>query len=345
MNLIIKFSRNLLPILLTVIIISCNSDDPLTVDGDTTTNNPTDDESSFVSVWSVSDANKTIVLPIYDGTGTSYDFTVDWGDGTIASVTSYDDPDRSHTYAAAGEKTVTIIGKLIGFNFFIVKDSNELIESITSWGDIHFGFETGIFWQCKALTTLPDESPDLTGITSISYYFSECDLFTGNVKNWDVSNIVNFDKAFYKALKFNEDISGWDVSKATTVDSMFAYTEAFNQDISSWDVTSITDFYGMFSKAKVFNQDISTWDVSNAYSLGAMFSGAEAFNQDISSWDVSNISKMSSMFSNNKSFNQDLSGWDTNNVTNCLHFVRYSTLEMAYLPTLGSCFSTTNFTY
>ena len=40
-----------------------------------------------------------------------HNFTVDWGDGwAIGTVTAYDDPDRIHVYAAAGDYTIKITG-------------------------------------------------------------------------------------------------------------------------------------------------------------------------------------------------------------------------------------------
>lgn len=50
---------------------------------------------SFVTKWdpAIDDAAPSIALPLTD-TGT-YDFTVNWGDGSTGTVTSADDPDAS----------------------------------------------------------------------------------------------------------------------------------------------------------------------------------------------------------------------------------------------------------
>ena len=67
---------------------------------------------TFITEWTV-EAGDTITLPIYEMQATdaergeaetyfNYDFTVDYGDGTTAEITSFDDADRMHTYTKDG---------------------------------------------------------------------------------------------------------------------------------------------------------------------------------------------------------------------------------------------------
>ena len=55
----------------------------------------------------------TLPLPV---AGT-YDFVVDWGDGTTGIVTAYNDAAIMHTYTTAGIKTVSIKGKMTHWSF------------------------------------------------------------------------------------------------------------------------------------------------------------------------------------------------------------------------------------
>ena len=367
----LNFFKSLFNLTLLVLIISCSSDDTVSNDNlldggndaedpievsdanddgsdvnndtdepvdDPDTNDNNEEGDSFISVWELSDENKTIVLPIYDGVNTAYDFTIDWGDGTTASVTSFDDVDKSHTYSDVGEKTVIITGSITGFNFFNVDDSSGLLKSITAWGDLHFGFDGGVFRDCVNLSTLPDNSPNLDGITEITFYFFKCESFVGPVKNWDVANITSFKHAFAEATIFDEDISLWNVSNANSLVSMFSQASSFNQDISKWNVSNVLDFSGMFASATLFNKNISSWKVGKATVMSSMFSGANSFNQNISGWDVSNVTNMTSMFRGNLAFDQDISEWDTSNVTRCLNFAASGAiLALENLPTKGDC--------
>ena len=322
--------------------------------------------NGFVTKWIVDDV-KTVHLPLYESSAedpSEYAFTVDWGDGTIGEVTTYDDPDAMHTYEDGGEKTITINGvSLKGFNFSKNQTSKDLFVSVEQWGNIALGNGGSYFSDCSNLSTFgATDAPNLSETTTLNKCFASTN-FNGDLSAWDVSTIMNMDSLFAACGSFNQDISSWDVGKVTDMRWMFSSASAFNQDISSWDVSKVTDMRWMFSSASAFNQDISSWDISNVTNMSGMLSSASAFNQDISSWDVSNVTNMSGMFLSASSFNQDISSWDvsnvtsmsvmffrayafsqnlsswnTINVTSCGSFNPGSAMTTEQLPTLGTCF-------
>ena len=70
----------------------------------------------FVTLWRFADDTYDFTIPLKDDDTLTYDFTVDWGDGSaISEVDSFDDSDKTHTYAVAGDYTITIIGTCQGF--------------------------------------------------------------------------------------------------------------------------------------------------------------------------------------------------------------------------------------
>jgi hypothetical protein len=73
--------------------------------------------------------------------GGQYNFTAHWGDGTQSVVTSYDDPDATHTYSSAGEYTVSVYGQLYGWRFDNAGDRLKLSD-ISQWGNM-FRFAPG----------------------------------------------------------------------------------------------------------------------------------------------------------------------------------------------------------
>ncbi len=111
--------------------------------------------------------------------------------------------------------------------------------------------------------------------------------------NLDTSNVRDMSSLFYtsttKGHNFNGNISNWDVSNVVDMEEMFVRAVAFNQDLSSWDVGNVTDMNNMFYHATVFNQNISSWDISSVTTMQNMFRGATAFYQDLSNWDVTGI--------------------------------------------------------
>ncbi|BAV95107.1 BspA family leucine-rich repeat surface protein [Ichthyobacterium seriolicida] len=282
----------------------------------------------FISKWKTTSNNEQIKLPIYDGG--EYDFTVDWGDGSEKQkVTSH--TGASHTYTTAGKYTITITGKIEGFNFGKVfncirtnpysfdkssgdypspgcSDTDKIID-ISSWGDLKLlnsieytkdrkSKYYGSFEECSKLVTLPMEVPNLEGVTNIARMFSGAKAFNGNIGSWNVSKVTNMAYMFHKAEAFNQNISSWTVSKVTNMESMFENATSFDQNIGIWNVSNVTNMVSMFKVAKSFNGNIGSWNVSNVIHRLEMFYFAKNFNQDLSSWDLpyNGIQNFSLMF-------------------------------------------------
>lgn len=303
-----------------------------------------DEAITFISTWELNTSNQTVKLPIYQGSAsdiTNYDFTVDWGDGTVDMVTSHNDADASHTYQSTGSKTVIITGFLTGFSFGQTPDSKESFYDVTQWGGLKLGNTGRNFEGCTNLIGFSArDEPNLNGITNMEFMFSNARVFNGDISGWDVRDATSMAGMFVGASSFNQDISSWDVSNidlmtgmfadadsfnqslsewdvgsVTDMEAMFAANDVFNQDLSSWDVSSVLEMRAMFRDAIAFNQNLSTWNVSNVRDMGLMFSGAFLFDQNISTWNVSNVTRMEGMFDEANAFNQDLSAWDVGQVT------------------------------
>ncbi|TPN85238.1 BspA family leucine-rich repeat surface protein [Aquimarina algicola] len=284
---------------------------------------------SFITKWDVTVLNLTVHLPIYSSSPddrTEYDFEVDWGDGTVQQVTSFDDPDAIHTYAAPGVKTVTITGTLQGFNFFKTRTSSTLFVDVAQWGNVLLGNGTLHFIRCANLRGFSaTDAPDLSTTPSCYGMFAGLIFFNSDLSNWDVSNVTNMNQMFTSTFRFDSDLSNWDVSNVKDMAFMFTASGSFNQDLSNWDVSSVENMRGMFMSASSFNQDLSNWDVSNVKDMSNMFNQALAFNHDLSNWDISNVKDMSSMFDQASMFNQNLSNWDVSGVGNMSSMFRLAT--------------------
>jgi len=247
----------------------------------------------FTTRWLLDDAGKTITLPL-PSAGT-YDFVVDWGDGTTGIVTAYNDADISHTYTTAGIKTVSIMGKMTHWSF---NDGGDKLK-IT---DVLRGGYSGLtslyrgFYGCSNLKFVANDSEWTKDVTSMYYMFGYCSAFNSDISAWDVSSVTDMYAMFVACSAFNSDISAWDVSSVADMYYMFGYCSVFNSDISAWDVSSVADMGYMFRNCYVFNSDISAWDVSSVASMTNMFYNCYVFNSDISAWDVSSVTDMADMF-------------------------------------------------
>lgn len=274
----------------------------------------------FITTWKTDNPGPTsddrIRIPTFSGE--TYDYGVDWGDGTSdTGVTG----NITHQYATPGTYTVSISGVFprIYFNDFegTTNDSDKII-SIDQWGTSEWTSMNNAFTHCSNLDVLATDIPNLANATSLGAMFRFCESLIGNptFSDWEVSTVTNFGNMFDGALLFNQDIGGWDVSNATYISYMFSQATNFNSDISNWDIDNVEFFDAVFVGAKTFNQPIGKWNTQHITSMHALFAGASSFNQDISSWDVSNVQNMGGMFSGATSFSQDISNWDVSNVTN-----------------------------
>lgn len=296
------------------------------IPGDTTI--PAD---AFVTTWqtdavgddTVSQTNQ-IRLPLEAG-GT-YNFTVDWGDGSTDVVTAVgqilpgETEPLTHTYAAPGTYDVVITGTIEGFGFGIDAgsgntDADKLID-VSQWGAVVLRNDGGVFMDADNLTGFSaTDEPDLSLITDLSFAFNDADSFNGNIGGWNTATVTTMRSIFGSAIAFDQDIGGWDTSAVANMSFMFDGAAAFNQDIGSWDTAAVTTMRGMFQSATAFNQNVGGWDISSVTDIRDMFSGAQTFNQDLSGWNTSAVTRMSATFQGPSSFNQDIGGWDTSSVT------------------------------
>lgn len=99
----------------------------------------------------------TFTLPLRSGY--SYNFTVDWGDGSAEStITAFDDPDITHSYTGAGTYIVQMDGTLQAWYFHNTGDKL-LLRTVENWGDTGFTGEGLLeaFYGCAEATHFAKE--------------------------------------------------------------------------------------------------------------------------------------------------------------------------------------------
>ena len=286
----------------------------------------------FVSTWktdNLSSGSSTatqVKLPLIS-TG-SYNFVVEWGDGTQSTITAWNQAQVTKTYSVAGTYQITIKGKCIGWVFNNTGDRLKIL-SVQQWGSFNLGTNQGAYFSGCANLNLSGVTDLLNLKTTTSLYaiFSGCSSLTtiGRLSEWDVSAIVTMAHAFFQCTLFNQDISTWNTSSVTDMSRMFQLNLAFNQNIGSWNVSNVTSFSHMFNTATAFNNggnsSINNWQIKTTGSVNFinMFWDATSFNQPIDSWNTIAVTNMSGMFKRSISgtnlFNQPLNSWNTSNVT------------------------------
>lgn len=129
-------------------------------------------KKGFITEWDCT-TSKTIALPFASGQPIAC--TVDWGDGTLSSVTTYNS--NSHTYSNYGTYRVEITG-YCPWSFGTITTTKSMITKVISWGDPSkfegFSFLSRGFSGCNKLNYLPQGSilrknTDSAPLTQIFY--------------------------------------------------------------------------------------------------------------------------------------------------------------------------------
>ncbi len=263
-------------------------------------------QDAFITTWQTTEANEYIFIQT---TGSGYDYTINWGDGTIDTNQT---GNAIHTYVTAGTHTISISGDFPRI-YFDNSGSKDKILTIEQWGDIKWTSMERAFSGCSNLniTNTAIDTPNLSSVTNMSLMFSSTSSFNYDIGDWDVSNVTNMSQMFYNASSFNQSLD-WDVSNVTDMNSMFFNARTFNGDISTWNVSKVIYMSYMFYNASSFNQPLN-WDTSNVTTTSNMFYNASSFNQPLN-WDMSNVTNITAMFRGASSFNQPLD-WDISKVT------------------------------
>ena len=87
---------------------------------------------------------------------------------------------------------------------------------------------TGMFYNCKALTSIDLSGFDTSNVTSMSTMFYNCNALTSlDLSGFDTSNVTSMSRIFSECNNLiSLDISGFDTSNVTNSESMFDYSSA-----------------------------------------------------------------------------------------------------------------------
>ena len=271
----------------------------------------------FITTWKTDNSgyscNSCITIPT--NYYLTYNYDVDWNNDGVFDEFGITG-DVTHNFGTPGTYTIRIQGNFPHIFFGKPGTDSRKIIAINQWGDINWSTMYRAFYGATQMTYNASDTPDLSGVTDMSFMFFNTSFFNGAIGSWDVSNVTNMSGLFRYARGFNSPIGSWDVSNVTDMSYMFQGASVFNQAIGSWDMSSVTNVIYMFAETEAFNQPLGSWDLSNVTNMSQMFYNTKAFNQALDSWDVSNVTNMSGMFRYAITFNGALNAWDVSNVTN-----------------------------
>jgi len=328
---------------------------------------------SFIFKITTTTSPQTFVIPCVN-IGT-FNATVDYGDGTGSqTVTAYNDSNLTHSFATAGQHTITIDGTFPNIRFYNNQESRLLVDEVVDLGDVGwvhlyrafrdcsnlttFNLGTGntsnvtgmsqFFERCASLTTLDLSSLDTSSATDMSYMFQHCTGLTAiDLSNFDTSSVISMVSMFRNCTSLTSlDVSNFDTSSVAGMQEMFRDCSSLaSLNISNFNTSSVTNMYQMFRTcSSLTTLDISSFDTSNIINMGLLFYNCSSLTAlNVSSFDTSSVTSMSSMFYFCSSLTTlDLSNFNTSSVANMsTMFNRCSSLTALNVSSFDTSSATT----
>ena len=248
-----------------------------------------------------SSLNTQFMMPLVSGG--SYNATVNWGDGSSDTITSYNQQEVTHTYSSAGQYEISIEGTLQGWQFNNAGDRLKMLD-VKQWGVLDLS-TSAAFYGCTNLDASATDAPTVSTTTFLQM-FRDCTNFNGAIGNWDVSTVTNTNRCFNSCTTFNKSLNTWNVSNVTDMQFMFGTCLSFDQDLNSWDTSNVDTMFGTFYDCQQFNGDIYSWDTTNVENMSLMFYNCDLFDQSLAAWNIENVTNFTS-------FMQNASGLSTTN--------------------------------
>ena len=204
------------------------------------------DPNAFRSVWATTALNETITIPTQN-VGT-FNATVDWGDGTIETITTYNG--FSHQYEYIGEHMISITGTFP--NIFIANGTEKLkIKRVTNLGTVGWTSLNKAFQGCTNLTEFTVGSTDTSGVTTIANILLNCSSLTNvDLSAMDTTLVTNMDSALLGCSSITSVyVSGWNTGACTRMAAMFLNCSALTSivGVEDWAITGLNATSGLTS--------------------------------------------------------------------------------------------------
>jgi len=240
------------------------------------------------STWRIAAPNETVHLPLQ--TAGTYNFVVDWGDGTTSTITSYDQVEATHTYAEVGDYLVSCEGLLTVWESQLSATAGRLL-SINNIG------ETGLitlnnFASGHALTLLESVvsvNSDTSAVNNFTFmmgYYAANTIV--NIKGLDITgaSYANY-IASYSSTITDVTISGVTIGNSGSLRAMTPMSSNIqNITLDNFTIGTDVEISGMKSPALTnFSGDVFTANAVASVNRG--FIGSTLLDLDISDWNVS----------------------------------------------------------
>ena len=253
---------------------------------------------SFIFKITTTTSPQSFTVPCHSyGT---FNATVDYGDGTGSqTVTAYNDSNLTHSFATAGQHTITIDGTFPNIRFSNNATSAALVDEVVDLGDVGWLMLYEAFLGCTNLTSFSAGTSNTVNNAYVQAMFRNCTSLTSvDLTNFDTSNATSFSNMFQSCSSLTTlDLSSFDTSSVTNTVLMFYNCPNLTTlDVSSFDTSSVTSMQLMFfGCTNLTDLDIKHFDVSsvtNASNFLAQSNNAlttAAYDELLEAWAVQDV--------------------------------------------------------
>jgi surface protein len=293
---------------------------------------------AFIFKVTTTSSPQTFTIPCQN-VGT-FNATVDWGDGgPTSSITAYNDADLAHSYATAGQYTITVTGTFPNIHFNNGGD-RLLVDEVVDLGDVGWKALNQAFYGCSNMTAFDGGTADTSGVTNMYAMFLNCTSLTSlDLSGFDTASVTNMSFMFRSCSGLTSlDVSGFNTANVTIMQSIFNGCSSLTSlDVSGFNTASVTIMQGMFyGCSSLTSLDVSGFNTASVTNMSYIFDGCTNLTSlDVSSWDTSSVTNMQQMFFNCVNLTSvDVSSFNTASVTN-MSFMFYSCSGLTSLDVSG----------
>lgn len=155
--------------------------------------------------------------------------------------------------------------------------------SLAAW-DTSKMQKIALFKGCTQLTDIQSmKSWNVSNVTTLIYFASDCDLRKVNLTRWETTNLQNIDFLFFRNVKLTDvDLSGWNVSNVTSAINFLAMCcELRSLNLLGWDLCKVQSLKNFISNStQIETVKLGTNFFSSPFITNVSFSTLQKWTND-----------------------------------------------------------------
>ena len=288
--------------------------DDLTDEGTEEASAPTFTDEFAMTITTTTD-NETFTIPCQN-VGV-FDAGIQWGDGSVSTITAFNDAGLTHTYANAGDHLIRIRGSFPNIYFSNVGDRLK-VKSVENLGEVGWTTLDRAFFGCSNMESFTAGTTDTSSVTNTTSMFRDCSSLTSlDLTNFNTSSVTNMRSMFRDCSSLTSlDVTNFNTSSVTNMDGMFFNCSSLTSlDVTNFNTSSVTNMTSMFRDcSSLTSLDVTNFNTSSVTIMDGMFFGCSSLTSlDVTNFNTSSVTNMTSMFRDCSSLT-DVIGVDSFNI-------------------------------